>query len=311
MDRSRYYQSSGRFTPHGITFALLIGGGVAALLAALYALVDFYNPFIYVNFLGALFLGAVSGFAAKAGCQVGKIRNRTIQTLVVTGVGLLALYMSWTVYIFILTGYETFVYDPVNLAIVIEKVGEIGVWGLRSSNKVKGWPLYGVWVIEAGIIFGFTVYTGLSEPTPFCEACDSWPEEVDDALAFRALDIEKVREELEGGRPEALNSFARPDDEDGGALHKLKLYVCQQCEAGPHYLSALKLNISVDKEGEVSVDEDMAIENLIIDRPMLDAIEQLATAWTEEAEAEEPEEAEPEGDGGAAGDDEGSSPSGP
>ena len=61
MDDNRYYRPSGAAPIGGLISAVSIAGTVALLGGFLYGVVGYYNPFIYVNFIGAAFISLMAG----------------------------------------------------------------------------------------------------------------------------------------------------------------------------------------------------------------------------------------------------------
>lgn len=100
MNTTKYYVRSGRVGASAPLYVLLGGGIGVAIVAALYAVVIRYNPFIYFSFLATLLFGALIGFIAVQATQAGKSRSLPFDlfaTLVLSAFGLWAYWLIWIV----------------------------------------------------------------------------------------------------------------------------------------------------------------------------------------------------------------------
>ena len=168
MADSRYYKSS-KIVPLGGFFKTgLMGIVSAAIGGALYAVLDFYNPFIYVNILATIGLGAIIGAMVSMGSTSGHVRNSLVSHLAVLASAAFGLYISWVTFIYLLSGVDSLlVFDPLILVQIIDQIAEIGVWEMKGFQP-KGWQLYGFWGVETLLIVGFAFSTGGGSEDPYC-----------------------------------------------------------------------------------------------------------------------------------------------
>ncbi|WGS51635.1 hypothetical protein LFL96_09100 [Paraburkholderia sp. D15] len=100
MNKTKYYVRSGRVGASAPLYVLLGGGIGVAIVAALYAVVIRYNPFIYFSFLATLLFGGLIGFIAVQASQAGKSRSLPFDlfaALLLSAFGLWAYWLIWIV----------------------------------------------------------------------------------------------------------------------------------------------------------------------------------------------------------------------
>lgn len=95
MDDTRYYQASGAAPFGAVVSASQFGVFAAILCGAIYGIVDWYNPIIYFNFIGALLVPFAVGAALKTRFHSGKIRSMSVRFWTGGVCGLIAIYCSW------------------------------------------------------------------------------------------------------------------------------------------------------------------------------------------------------------------------
>jgi len=73
-----YYVRSGRVGVRALLYIVFAGGLGVVVLAALYAVVIRYNPFVYFSFLATLIFGTMIGIAGSMAAQAGHSRSMTL-----------------------------------------------------------------------------------------------------------------------------------------------------------------------------------------------------------------------------------------
>lgn len=142
MTEGLYYKHSGKFSFGAILAGLLIGLAAGLPLAFIYAYVALYShyiPFVrWGTFLLAAVFGAIVGFSTAGGLHWGKARNEAVEFVTSLLVGLVALYVSWAVWIYALlrragekaTLLPLVVYPPLLWDLIVE----VNKLGARSSG---------------------------------------------------------------------------------------------------------------------------------------------------------------------------------
>lgn len=244
----RYYRNAGVVPFKGTMLMLIAGGLTAIVLSFVYALIDYYNPFIYFTFVATAILGAVIGSAVYWGGTVGAVRNRGFRLLVGIACGVVGVYFAWVWFIFLLAEWNTeaIILDPLQMTNLIQFLAANGVWEIQGQQPT-GMALYAVWLIEAGIIFGVAAMTAGQALQPFCEPCGRWTEVVDEVLFLPKTDVPALQVDLEEERYEALDRLADEDVDRSDCL-TVTVQKCAECDES-NFLSVGHLTVTQSKEG--------------------------------------------------------------
>ncbi len=273
------YCHSGRFPLPAPLAIVLVTGLVGALAGAVYGVLVLLIPLIYVNFIGTCGLGFLIGWLTLKLSVAMKVRNTTVVTMCGLTAGLLSLHAAWVGWVFALSDYEVIVLSPsviyTDLAPVL---AEDGVWGLSSDLMVRGWMLYGVWVIEATIIIGFaTVYPAKAVARmPFDETQQSWANQGHVLPSFKALDPDQqrsLRERLLGGDWEPLLRLQPADDTEMSFTQLTVLSSDPSSEV--HFVTIRSAHVFVDSDGSSKSQSTDIVRNLIIDNATREALIRL------------------------------------
>jgi len=273
MDDSRYYKPSGAAPLGGIFSAVSISGTAALLAGALYGVVDYYNPLIYVNFLGTLILSVIVGGITFRRLTSGRIRSRIVSMLIGLLVATVMCYGAWVTYIFALTGWDALIVDPLSLLEVIQVVAANGVWSIKKHTPT-GWELFVVWLIEAGVIYAFVLTSALEIQPPYCEDCDerTEPEVSKHPMAQCAAPL--LRDELEGEQYAALLDAIRTEVNPRSFL-ALSINTCPSCRERA-FLQISEVTVVTNKEGNDETKESVVVPWIMVDsRHRADIMEAL------------------------------------
>lgn len=259
------YAPSGQMPPRGILMVLLIGGLASAVAGGIYAALIWYNPFIYVNFLGSAAFAFLLGVAGTTGVKIGHLRSPTVAAALGALVGLMGLWASWVVWLYLLTGdgdeSGLIIFSPGDMAAIISLVAENGVWSIKNFTPT-GVVLYGLWAIEAGILLvgpSYLLYSAASEP--YCEDCDAWAETIIEGLNLGPVQaIRTLEDHLMRGDMAPLRELGAP------TLPVFARLVVSSCPGGRRqgFLSLMSVTITVNKKGESEEDTQDLIKNLVI-----------------------------------------------
>jgi len=274
----RFYHHSGKAPLLGLIIMGIIGFVTIPILAAIYALLVRYIPFIYINALVVIGYAYVLSFVLSWAAKKGKIRNMVILGLAAFFFGVLADYIGWVVWLATLAGNPMFLLEfffPIDILQFITVIAEKGAWTLRGMTPT-GMALYLVWFIEACIVIGGTTYLTVVSlaSTPFCEDSDVWADKksalgifypVKNISQFKNLVIQGSFTPFNELKP--LSSFS-----DNYTL--LEVYECEQCKSF-FVLNVNDVVIKTDNKGRKSNVTKSIVSNLIITPTTLASLKKL------------------------------------
>ena len=264
MNTSRYYQESGAASPAGILMTFGARIAAALVLGALYGILSFINPFVYVNFLGAIFLGVGVGMAVGKSAGWGSVRNTKIIMAAGALAGVLTLYAAWVGWLFAGTEFTEIIARPGDIFATMGFLGEVGVYEIFGFAPTGG-VLYAIWGIEAAIIVGSTFLNTLGNTgrQPYCEECEDWTHE---EIVTDRLEVVRnpgaLIKALEAHDMTAVTDLAMVSAGNDRRT-KVSLHKCNGC-SGSKYLTVDGIEISYDNDGDASVDETPLVENLVL-----------------------------------------------
>jgi hypothetical protein len=151
---SLYYQPSNKLPIGGALLFLLGGVLTAAVLAFVYIYAIWYIPFVYINFFLCLGFGLVLGGVLMLLARAGKLRSPIGVGILALLVGLVAVYLEWSVYLTLLFNSETtgtgrdadtstsfsaslfadVLTHPGAMWEAIGKINETGTWSLKGAT---------------------------------------------------------------------------------------------------------------------------------------------------------------------------------
>lgn len=286
-----YYRCSGRFPAHGLAVMLIGGLAAAGIAGAVYGVVTWYMPIIYVNVLLTLGLGLGCGWLVLKLGMAMHVRNTAAYLAVAFATALAAYYANWVSWIWAASGREDVVVLPTQIAAVMQIVYEQGAWSMGSSGEpVKGVFLGAIWVAEAAVVLGapFKVVWRIRDE-PYCETTGAWVNEVSVIGPFTPIEEpDGWRRALEAGEFAKLGALRPLGGElgDGGVFAQIKLRHAGAPES-LHVLTIANVTVHVDKEGKVKLKEKPVVRDMIIDHESHELINELAEELAEAAGAEE------------------------
>ncbi|MFY0601406.1 MAG: hypothetical protein JXR03_17155 [Cyclobacteriaceae bacterium] len=184
MIEEKFYKHSGKSSLPGFLIALGLGIFLAISLGFIYNSLIVLIPLIYINLFLCLGFGVLLGFSSIALGWIAKVRN-TKQSLILSGIiGFIGFYFQWIAYFVFLDSGELTIqsyqdnfdlfYTPDLFIELILDVNKYGSWEMFGV-VFKGFPLWGIWGIEALIIIGIPVLLINKQAiSPFSENLRKW-----------------------------------------------------------------------------------------------------------------------------------------
>jgi len=273
-----YYKPSGKIPVKGIFISLIIAFMITVVLSIIYIALQWFIPFIYLNFFIAAGLGFGVGAGVFIAIGLGKIRNTKYECVLAVLCGLLAWYSQWALFVslmseadgsmgggmwvrssFNLTGFWYILTHPEMLFQAMLSLNDAGTFTLKH-NTVSGTLLWLVWAFEAFIIVGAPVLFSLSgrSTTPFSEQNDQWMEEREVQGKLKTVnDPDQLTEELKSGNFQSLKDFL-PADNLSNDYATLRIY---ESPGDPvSYISVTNISHKADKKGELKKETKLVIE---------------------------------------------------
>ena len=273
-ERAEYYVASTAAPAGGVIFALACGAIGGAVVATVYALLLAYVPIIgWISFILTGGFGVLAGFAISFGLNLGKIRNRSVALVVAAASATIAFYVAWVVWVWaIFDGAPLLeVANPANLFHSVLIINEKGAWSLKGFTPT-GAVLWGLWGLEALIIYGCALVIGVSgSSSPFCEKCGDWCEETEGVRMFDAdTGEENLRSRLETRDLSCLTETEPPQDDTH--FYRVDLAYCTNC-AELWCMSLVRVRITFDKDGDASTDTTDVVRHMLISREEAEALQ--------------------------------------
>lgn len=178
------YRPSGRVGWQAPLKVAVYGGFGAAVLAAVYALVIRYNPFIYFSFLATLGFGALLGSMAGSAADAGFSRSRAFNAFAGLALGVFGLWLHWLVWTWLMfddgaatarhlatsgpAGWLDFLADTADHRQV--SIGRLGSSGAQESPGF----MMTTWALEALAMLALSTLAATLAPRPFSEKAMKW-----------------------------------------------------------------------------------------------------------------------------------------
>lgn len=272
------YQESGKFTMGGaaVSAACAVVGG--ALAGFFYGIIDQVNPFIYINVLGALFVGFFAAMGATFGATMGKVRNGKVVTACALLGGVTCLYAAWVGWFYALTDWELFLgTSPNALWGLTQMVNAKGAWSIKGGTPTGGF-LWFVWGVEALMILGIATVGGFGglEDSPFCEPCGVWADDEKQVVLETPEDIEGLSTAMSSGDFSGLAALA-PGNDQGATWVEAKVESCPR-QGAPYYLTVTGKVRTKDDKGEESIQDFSLVKLIEVDKATADIVRSPAPA---------------------------------
>jgi len=286
-----YYRHSGRFSLGGVLHGLIIGCASALAVGYAYGRGLTYIPEAHIAVLSTIAFGGLVGAATGFGLKRGDVRNKRV-TLVVTALSsLLALYMSWAVWIdfvFRRTGNHRFHWSavaqrPAALLYLMVWLNHYGTWAFDNSmTATKGWVLSVVWIGEALIVIGCAVVAAVAVglQKPFCEACSRWCRRAVRLVLNAAPDSEELKHRIENKDLSSLEGLGLAPKASDHLI--VTLHSCNHC-CEFHTLSLTQVLVHRKKFGQAPIRMSTIVQHLVVDPGQAQALHRLREKLTQTA----------------------------
>ncbi|QNK61039.1 hypothetical protein H7F33_10610 [Pedobacter sp. PAMC26386] len=273
-----YYEPSGKVPFKGLIISLLIGISLTIGLSILYIALQWFIPFIYLNFFIAVGLGFGVTLSLFIAIGAGKIRNTKYAYFLATLCGLLAWYAQWALFVsllseangsigggmwvrssFNLNGFWYIFTHPQLLFQSLITLNEVGTFTLKHA-PVTGILLWIVWIIEALIIIFIPILTSSFGKTtiPFSEQNDSWMNSrLFDGKIKTIADKETLIAELKTGNFKTIKDYLT-EDNIGDNYATVSIY---ESPGDPiSFLTVTNISHTLDKKGQPQKKQDIVVE---------------------------------------------------
>ncbi len=297
MNDERYYRHSGTVPVSGFAL-MLIGGFVAALVMSIvYAMICWYNPFIYLTFIATCLLGAGVGWTLRTIATWTKVRSGMASGTAGLLCGIATVYLAWVTFFFLLTEFNFLIVTPGALGSLITALGEEGLWEVAGIAPA-GWGLYAIWMIEAIAVTAFAVVVAMSNDAPFCVSCDRWIDTRDEKVQLRYDGgRDELKRDLEAENYRVLDELAAGEHNPYDYLDVL-VKTCPTCSES-NYISINRMIITPSNSGDDNVSTNPVVTNLSVPTTVIDQLYAYGDQQFDESDYtsltdEEDEEDEPD-----------------
>ncbi|HEX4794350.1 MAG TPA: hypothetical protein VH370_11190 [Humisphaera sp.] len=278
-----YYRYPTRVPPLAVINALIVGLGVGAVAAAVYAYSIAYIPIIYLNLILVGLFGAALGFVPAYAMRKGKVTSVSAMVGVAMIVTAVCYYLHWVVWL-VAISHQRFplgflLAHPRAVVELLKLVNETGIWSMsKGETPVSGIALDVVWLVEAAGIFACAWLVAVAQrgETPFCETCSAWCPVGTKIRRIQAGDTEDLRRRLEARDWSYLDAQG-PSPEGANRWFAIFHHACPQC-GQLHTISAKDIVVGQDKRGNVKTISKTIVDKLLVDPREVEVIREKPIA---------------------------------
>ena len=254
MFEMKLYKHSENISFLGFFIALGLGTILAILVSFIYNLLIVVIPIVYINFFITLGFGLLLAYGVNFFSRLGKVRNKKQEIIIASIVGFIGFYFQWIAYfVFLINGEHSFIAykDSINLFYniklfidLITELNQSGYWEIFGV-LLKGFPLWIIWGIEAGLIIGIPIIAAINHPIiPFSETYNKWyPKYILNNEFEKISTINEFKENLLKNTEQAINDLKHGDP---FRFSKISIYYIDNEQK--QYLSVE--NVLVEKRGK-------------------------------------------------------------
>ena len=266
MFPSTYYEHSGK-APLGGMLLTLVGGGVAGtVLGAVYGLLIYYIPFVYINAIITFVFGGALAMIVGTCAKVGKIRNAGAVTAIALVVALVAYFAHWVVWVERMSGTQLL--DPGQIWAFASTLNVLGPWSIFGWTPT-GFALWAIWGIEALVIVGMGALGahGVID-VPFCENTGQWTTETVMPKHFQPITDAQSLDSVQS----VLHTL-QPANDDVAEYTEVSLATADGSEL--RCVSLNQVTVEVDKDGKPDEKKTTIVKHMLLDRSSFDQLQRL------------------------------------
>lgn len=279
-----YYQHSGRFTFGGVLVGLAVGAAGAFVSAYAYSFGLIHIPEAHLAAFATVAFGALAGAGAGFGLIWGHVRSKTAALLVGAISSILALYLSWAMWIEAVLerdgdkgiSWTKLAQHPRGIWFMMKLINRFGTWTFdNSKTPTTGWELWIVWAIEAALVvgIGIAVTIFVQRRHAYCETCGHWCRRSAQLFLAPSSDINQLKMQIEAKNVQALEALGL-GSKTGDHVH-VALESCNTCGQF-HTLSVGQVTVRKKKFGQPQVESRKLVRQMIVGAGEAQAIRQLS-----------------------------------
>jgi len=230
----------------------LFAGGIliSVLLAFIYSLFCFYNPFVHFNIFAPIVFGGLIMFSVSNIAAMLKVRSVNAMRAGGFVSGLAGMYAAWVWYIYAITKFKVLMLNPYGLARATQALAVTGVWTFYGFRPT-GIGLYVIWIAEAVCV---VLISSQAPPLKFqfCEGCNEWIDEKGKKVRLAWIDVNQLKADLARNDYQFLNT-AQAAPADAGSYLEIEVKQCQQC-LNEAFVSIESNKTTTSDDGSTSAD---------------------------------------------------------
>lgn len=226
---NKYYKHEGDFSLAGTLLSFAIGLFAGLALAAIYAYLTLYIPFILLRLLLTLGFGIALGKLMGYALKTSNVRNNYVSIGVISIVTLISIYFSWSVWLFALLRKQGEDVSLLLIALLPHIQFKIMMSIEYSSASLSSMAPSVRWLGEVAIILGAAIFTTLKDVTdPFCEQCNVWCEKEPCVMELAIGDNKELKLKLEEKDFQYLGALGRRL-RGRNKWYQLDIFSCPKC----------------------------------------------------------------------------------
>ena len=268
-----YYQQSGRYSLGGLFTGAAIGLAASAILAYAYGRGLILISDAHFAAFATIAFGAAVGAITGYGMVLGNVRNEKASIAVSAVVALIALYVSWAVWVAATLRSDPEASDVSWLGLALRPdalwkticvINQYGTWtlGEGKSEATHGAELWAIWVAEAAAVIGVapSVAVHIFHLRPFCETCGCWAERGARLKKAAPANLAQLKRHLETKDLQPLADL-EPSNKDNNL--SIALNSCPRCRLF-HTLSLTHTTVTRSKLGRRTLRNNVILRHLIV-----------------------------------------------
>lgn len=278
------YQHSGRFTLSGILLGLAVGTAGGSVLAYAYGAGLILIPEVHLAAFATIAFGGLVGAATGFGLVRGHVRNKQIALGVGAVTSVLALYLSWAVWISAVylrfagekINWTKLAQHPTAVWELMQWINQSGTWTMDNGKAAtKGWELWTIWGLEAALVIGLGMFFafGMVRKHPFCETCGQWCRRTLRFFLAPVQDVHQLKLRLESNDLQSLAGLG-PGPKIGDRI-TVDLESCNTC-GHFHTLDVVQTLTQRRKYGRPQVTSQTIVHQMLLGPSEAQLLRELA-----------------------------------